>query len=337
LRQNGFDLFAAQVGKIQTLKHVFDRLRCSPHPTQLGRPDPAQTEAQKLQTGKGLPLFDQANLAEVASPDYPGERLVVCYNPLLADERARKREDLLQASEEMLERIAGEVERRRRTPLTAEKIGLKVGKILNHYKVGKHFFLTIQDGRFAWCRNEESIRAEAGLDGIYVIRTSQPTDELPAEDAVRDYKSLSHVERVFRCLKGEDLRIRPIFHRTDPRVRAHIFLCLLAYYVEWHLRQAWAPLLFADEELNQDRVKRDPVLPAEPSASARHKKSVRQTEDGLPLQSFRGLLNNLGTLIRNSCRFGEHPDTPTISVLTTPTPLQAKAMELMRVYPVRQH
>lgn len=284
-----------------------------------------------------MSLFDQANLAEVASPDYPGERLVVCYNPLLADERARKREDLLQATEKLLDRIAQAVMRQNRTPLTAEKIGLKVGKVLNRYKVGKHFLLTITEGHFEWQRDEDSIRAEAGLDGIYVIRTSQPKEELPAEDAVRDYKRLSQVERVFRCMKGEDLRIRPIFHHTDPRVRAHIFLCLLAYYVEWHLRQAWTPLLFADEELNQDRVTRDPVLPAEPSASVRRKKSVRKTEDGLPVQSFHSLLNNLGTLTRNTCRFGKHPDTPTVSVLTTPTPLQAKALDLMRVYPVRPH
>ena len=283
-----------------------------------------------------MSLFDETNLAEIASPDYPGERLVVCYNPLLADERGHKREDLLQSSEDLLERIEQEVLRRRRTPLSAEKIGLKVGKVLNRYKVGKHFARRIEEGRFEWNRNEESIREEAGLDGIYVIRTSQPKEELSPEDAVRDYKKLSQVERAFRCLKGEDLHIRPIFHRTDPRVRAHIFLCLLAYYVEWHLRRAWAPLLFADEELEGERATRDPLRPAEPSASARRKKSLRRTADGLPVHSFRSLLNDLSTLSRNTCRFGEHPDTPNLFVLTDPTPLQSKALQLLHAYPVRR-
>ena len=283
-----------------------------------------------------MSLFDETNLAEIASPDYPGERLVVCYNPLLADERGHKREDLLQSSEDLLERIEQEVLRRRRTPLSAEKIGLKVGKVLNRYKVGKHFARRIEEGRFEWNRNEESIREEAGLDGIYVIRTSQPKEELSPEDAVRDYKKLSQVERAFRCLKGEDLHIRPIFHRTDPRVRAHIFLCLLAYYVEWHLRRAWAPLLFADEELEGERATRDPLRPAEPSASARRKKSLRRTEDGLPVHSFRSLLNDLSTLSRNTCRFREHPDTPNLFLLTDPTPLQSKALQLLHAYPVRR-
>ena len=250
-----------------------------------------------------LSLFDERNLAEIASPEYPGERLVACYNPLLADERRRKREELLKATEKELERLAAEVKRRTRTPLTADQIGVKLGRVLNRYKVGKHFQTTIADGAFAWSRREEAIRREADLDGLYVIRTSEPEESLSAPDAVCSYKSLAQVERAFRCLKGVDLRVRrPIYHRTAERVRAHIFLCLLAYYVEWHMRRALQPLLFEDEQLASERRVRDAVAPTEPSAAAKKKKAARRTPDGLPVHSLRTLLEALATRCRNTCR-----------------------------------
>jgi transposase len=180
----------------------------------------------------------------MTSPDYPGERLVVCHNPLLEEERRRKRQALLEATEKSLTKIAQEVARRTKTPLTAAEIGLKVGKVLGRYKVAKHFDCRISEGSFAWSRRQDSIGQEAKLDGIYVLRTSEPVEPLSAEETVRSYKSLAEVERAFRCLKGIDLLVRPIRHRTEERVPAHIFLCLLAYYVEWHLRRAWALLLF---------------------------------------------------------------------------------------------
>ena len=207
-----------------------------------------------VQTGAlQLSLLDQKNLAEITAPDYPGERLIVCYNPLLEEERARKRRGLLEATAKSLEKIRKEVTRRKKKPLTAAEIGLKVGKVLGHYKVGKHFDCRIGEGSFAWSRCQDAIEQEAKLDGIYVLRTSEPAERFSAEDTVRSYKSLAEVERAFRCLKGVDLLVRPIRHRTEDRVPAHIFLCLLAYYVEWHLRRAWAPLLFEDEERREER------------------------------------------------------------------------------------
>ena len=194
-----------------------------------------------------LSLLDEKNLAEITSPDYPGERLLACYNPLLAEERGRKRRELLEATEKGLTKIGKEVARRKKKPLKEAEIALKVGKVLGHYKMGKHFECTISEGRFQWKRREDSIDQEATLDGIYVLRTSESKERLSPEATVRSYKSLSEVERAFRCLKGIDLRVRPIHHRTEERVPAHIFLCLLAYYVEWHLRRGWAPILFEDE------------------------------------------------------------------------------------------
>src|SRR5450756_1927779 len=195
---------------------------------------------------------------------YPGERLVACFNPLLADERRRKREGLLAATERDLATLARGAARRTRTPFDDATLGQKVGRVINHHKMAKHFTVTIGGGRLRWTRRPESIQQEARLDGFSVIRTSVPAGHLSAADAVRHYKGLARVERAFRCLKGIDLRVRPIHHRTEAHVRAHIFLCLLAYYVEWHLRQAWAPLMFADEALETDRQTRDPVAPATP-------------------------------------------------------------------------
>jgi hypothetical protein len=282
-----------------------------------------------------LSLFDEQSLAEITSPDYPGERLIVCRNPLLAEERRRKREDLLAATQKALEKIAREVARRTKTALRKEQIAVKVGKVVNRFKVAKHFRLTIDDGLFHWERCQRTIDREQALDGIYVVRTSEPSDRLSPEDAVRQYKNLAQLERAFRCLKGIDLRLRPIGHRTEDHVRAHIFLCLLAYYVQWHMRKAWAPLLFDDEELDENRNRRDPVAPARPSRSAKKKKTTRRTADGLPVHSFDTLLADLGTRCRNRCRTKTGKTTFTFDQLSEPSPLQARALELLGVCPVR--
>ena len=281
-----------------------------------------------------LSLLDQKNLAEITSPDYPGERLVVCHNPLLEEERARKRQALLEATEKSLTKIAKDVARRKKKLLQAAEIGLKVGKVLGRYKVGKHFACQIGEGSFAWSRRQDSIEQEAQLDGIYVLRTSEPVERLSAEDTVRSYKSLAEVERAFRCLKGVDLLVRPIRHRTEERVPAHIFLCLLAYYVEWHLRRAWAPLLFEDEERREERKRRDPILPAQPSASAQAKKHSHQTPDGLPVQSFATMLAELASRARVTYQIKAGDASLTCQQVPTPTPLQARAYELISAFPV---
>jgi len=282
-------------------------------------------------------LFDERNLAEIESPEFPGERLVACFNPDLAERRRRKRDELLAATERALTRIAAAVARRTRKPMTSDEIGVKVGKVVHRFKMAKHFTWTIEDGTFDWSRCEDAIRQEAALDGIYVVRTSEPAARLSPEDTVRSYKNLARVEQAFRCLKGMDLRVRPIRHRTEDHVRAHLFLCVLAYYVEWHMRQAWMPLLFQDEELDEARRRRDPVAPARPSASAQKKKRQRTTRDGLGVQSWDTLLAHLATRTRNDCRFRSPEDgklSPTMQQAAEPTPLQARAMELLEAYPV---
>jgi hypothetical protein len=274
-------------------------------------------------------LFDEQRLAEITTPAYPGERLVACFNPLLADQRRRTRDELLAATEAALTTLAATAARRTRTPFSDATLGIKVGRVIARHKMAKHLVVTIANGRLQWTRNETAIADEQQLDGIYVIRTSEPADRLAAADAVRQYKRLAQVERVFRCLKGLDVRVRPIFHRTEDHVRAHIFLCLLAYYVEWHLRRAWAPLLFEDETLPSDRQTRDPVLPAHPSAAARRKKADRQTADGLPVQSFATLLTALGTRCEVTCRLRADPTAAPIRQWSPPTPLQARAYALL--------
>jgi len=285
-----------------------------------------------------LSLLDQKKLAEITAPDYPGERLMVCHNPVLEEERKRKREALLEATEKNLEKISKEVTRRRKKSLTAAEIGLKVGKVLGRYKVGKHFACKIGAGSFAWSRRAQSIEQEEKLDGIYVLRTSEPVERLSAEDTVRSYKSLAEVERAFRCLKGIDLLVRPIRHRSEDRVPAHIFLCVLAYYVEWHLRRAWAPLLFEDEERWEERKRRDPILPAKPSDSVQRKKRSQQTVDGLPVHSFQGLLAELANRARVTYALksekSEEKTNLTFRQVTEPTPVQARAYELVRMFPV---
>jgi len=233
-----------------------------------------------------------------------------------------------------LTKIAKDVARRKKKLLTAAEIGLKVGKVLGRYKVGKHFDCRIGEGSFTWSRRQDSIDQEAKLDGIYVLRTSEPVERLTAEDTVRSYKRLAEVERAFRCLKGIDLLVRPIRHRTEERVPAHIFLCLLAYYVEWHLRRAWAPLLFEDEERREERKRRDPLLPAQPSASAKAKKYSHQTADGLPVQSFATLLADLASRARVTYQIKSGDASLTYRQVPTPTPLQARAYDLIRSFPV---
>ena len=281
-----------------------------------------------------LSLFDEQNLAEISSPEFAGERLIACHNPLLAEERTRKRAELLKATEKALERIARQVSRRTKKPLTAAEIGKKVGAVVNRFKMGKHMELTIKDGAFGYARRPQNIEREAALDGIYVIRTSEPPSRLSAADTVRSYKNLAQVERAFRCLKGIDILVRPIRHRDEQRVKAHLFLCMLAYYVEWHMRRVLAPLLFDDEQLDQDRKTRDPVAPAKPSASAKKKKALRVTTEGLPIHSFETLLAELATRCRNRCRIKSDPNSTTVSHLTQPTPLQQRAFDLLQLLPV---
>jgi transposase len=285
-----------------------------------------------------LSLLDQKNLAEITAPDYPGERLMVCHNPVLGEQRRRKRQDLLKATEKSLEKIGKEVTRRKKKRFAAAEVGVKVGKVLGRYKMGKHFECKIGEGSFTWSRRAGSIEQEEKLDGIYVLRTSEPTERLSAEETVRSYKSLAEVERAFRCLKGIDLLVRPIRHRTEDRVPAHIFLCVLAYYVEWHLRRAWAPLLFEDEERREERKRRDPILPAKPSDSAERKKRSHQTADGLLVHSFESLLRELASRARVTYALkpqkAEEKTNLTFRQVPEPTPVQARAYELVRMFPV---
>ncbi|MDQ6754126.1 MAG: IS1634 family transposase [Actinomycetota bacterium] len=269
-----------------------------------------------------MSLFDQANLAEISHPDYPGERLIACRNPALAEERARKRTELLAATETELAKIAAAVHAGR---LRKEgPIGVRVGKVVGKYKMEKHFELTIAEHRFVFIRRQESIDTEAALDGVYVIRTTVPATRMDAGQVVATYKSLANVERDFRSIKSIDLSLRPIHHFTETRVRAHVFICMLAAYLVWHLRQAWAPLTFTDEDRPEPA---DPVAPAKRSDAATAKASTQTTAEGRPALSFRSLLEHLATLTRNDIRYG--PDTPAIPTLAEPTPLQRRAFELI--------
>ena len=275
-----------------------------------------------------LGLFDERNLFEFTHPDYPGERLIACRNPELAALRAHKREDLLQSTEKNLEKVQTMVQAGRLHG--QDKIGLRIGKVINQYKVAKHYTLEIQDRSFAFQRKSESIAAEAALDGIYVIRTSVPATRLDSADCVRHYKSLAQVERAFRTLKSVDLRIRPIHHRLADRVRAHIFLCMLAYYVEWHLREAWRELLFADTD-QAAKATRDPVAPARRSASAQRKASTHMLENGTPAHSFATLMDELSTIVRNTCRMPHtDSDSQIFEVVTKPNAKQKRAIELIQ-------
>ena len=276
-----------------------------------------------------LSLFDERDLAEIQHPDFPGERLVVCRNPLLGAERARKRAELLQATETELEKIRQATLRPKRRLKGKDRIGLRTGRVLNRFKMGKHFQLEITDDRFAYRRQEGAIAAEAALDGIYVIRTSVPAQAMDADTCVASYKDLSAVERAFRSLKSVDLKIRPIHHRTADRVRSHVLVCMLAYYVEWHMRQDLKPMLFDDEDPALGELLRESVVaPAQRSPGAQRKAVTRRTEDGDPVHSFQTLLQDLGTVARNRIRFASGDET---DMLTTPTPLQEKAFRLLAV------
>lgn len=277
-----------------------------------------------------LSLFDQQDLAEIQHPAYPGERLVACRNPLLAEERKRKREELLAATEQQLEKIVTATQRKRR-PLRGKKdIGLAAGKLLGHYKVGKHFELTIEDDTFRWQRKPATIEREAALDGIYVIRTSVPASAWTSEQVVDRYKSLSAVERAFRSMKSVDLKVRPIYHHQAERVKAHVLLCMLAYYVEWHMRRALAPMLFDDEDREGAQALRSSIVaPAQRSESAHKQAASKQTADGLPAHSFRTLLADLATLTRNRVRMGEQ----SFDMLATPTAVQERAFQFLQIRP----
>ena len=268
-----------------------------------------------------LSLFDETNIGEITSEDYPGERLIVCRNPLVAAERARKRQDLLQATERGLDEILQRVARG--TLTGADQIGLAVGPALRRYKVKKHFQVQITDTTFTYQRKTEQIETEAALDGIYVLRTSVPDTELSTGEVVRSYKNLEQVERAFRTFKGPELEIRPIHHHLEDRVRAHVFLCMLAYYLTWHLRHAWAPLLFKDE---QPPIHPDPVAKATRSSAAQHKARTKRTTTGEPCHSYKSLLAELATLTRNTIRLPG--TTATFHKLSQPTTLQAQALDL---------
>jgi hypothetical protein len=275
-------------------------------------------------------LVDETRqLAEITSPLYVGERLVVCFNPALALERGRKREELLAVTQAALEKLETDVARRRKTTLSEKAIALRVGRLLERSKVAKHFECEIEAGRFSWRRNAEAITREAEMDGIYILRTSEPASVFASADVVRTYKGLAEVERAFRSLKGVELLIRPIYHWTEAHVRAHIFLCLLSYYVQWEMKRALAPLLYADEEKGKEREGRNPVAPARPSASARRKKRDHVREDGLELHSFRTLMGELATRCRTTYVVGSGEEAQTFQQVTQLTQLQAEAFRLL--------
>jgi len=271
-----------------------------------------------------LSLFDEQDLAEITSPDFPGERLIACRNPALAADRARKREDLLAATEKLLAPIAARVAAGRLSGAAA--IGVEAGKVIARYKTGKHFSLTITDTSLVIERDQARIGAEAALDGFYVLRTPVPAEELDAPGVVTAYKNLKYVERDFRSIKADDLDLRPVFHRLEERVKAHVLICMLACYLTWHLRQAWAPLTFTDE---LPPAPANPVAPARRSPAARAKASHQHDAAGRPYRSFRGLLEHLATLTRNQVRFAGAPAA--VPMLTEPTSAQREAFDLVGV------
>lgn len=277
--------------------------------------------------GLQLGLFDERNLFELTHPDYPRERLIACRNPQLAKLRAAKRQALLEATSSELAKVRAMVERK--TLSGRDRIGLRVGRVVNKYKMAKHFELDIEEHRLAFRLRKEEVKQEAALDGIYVLRTPLAAEHMDAAHIVRSYKSLAAVERAFRSLKTIDLKVRPIHHRLAERVRAHIFLCLLAYYVEWHMREAWRAMLFADED-QAAKSQRDPVAPAQRSEKAEHKAHTHTLDDGTPAHSFRTLLEELSTIVRNTCRTVKaSPQAPTFTLVTQPNPVQQRALQLL--------
>jgi hypothetical protein len=285
-----------------------------------------------LQSGAlQLSLFDQRDMASITAPDFPGERLVVCRNPDLAAERARKRADLLAATERDLARIQAAVARKRHPLRGTAQIALAVGAVIDTHKMAKHFDLTITDAAVSFARKTAAIAAEAATDGLYVVRTSLPAEALDDAATVRSYKSLARVERAFRCIKTVDLQVRPVRHWLADRVRAHVFLCMLAYYLEWHLRQRLAPMLFDDTDKQAaEALRASVVAQAQRSPAALRKQTTGLTEDELPVHSFQTLLADLATMARNTITTAITPDYP-LTVLTRPTPIQQKAFALLGV------
>jgi len=291
------------------------------------------TSIQKLAADGGLQpsLFDTTDLAEITHPAYPGERLVACFNPVLSAQRARKRDELLLATEKELEKIAAATRRTMRPLRGKHVIGLRVGRVLGRFKMGKHYQIQIDEDGFHYERKPDSIEREKKLDGIYVIRTNVKAAAMSSPDVVRSYKQLSHVERAFRSLKTVDLKVRPIHHRLEDRVRAHVFLCMLAYYVEWHMRRKLAPLLFEDHDQKAATLRRESVVkPALRSEAAERKAATKHDDDGLPVHSFRSLLSDLATLTINRIQTG-NASLPAFNKLTNPTPLQKKAFSLLGI------
>ena len=274
-----------------------------------------------------LGLFDERNLFEFTHPEFPNERLVACRNPQLAKLRAHKRRELLQATTVELQKVRAMAERK--TLSGSDRIGVRVGRVVNKYKVAKHFELEIEAHRFDFRIREDQVKSEAALDGIYILRTPLAVREMDSAQVVRSYKSLSQVERAFRSMKTVDLKVRPIHHRLADRVRAHIFLCMLAFYVEWHMREAWRELMFADED-QQAKTNRDPVAPAKRSAQALRKATTHTLPDGSPAHSFRTLLEELSTIVRNTCRVPQSAhNASNFTITTTPNPIQQRALQLL--------
>jgi Transposase DDE domain len=288
-----------------------------------------QIKALVDQSALQLSLFDTQDLVEITCPEFPGERLVCCHNPVLAEERARKRGELLSATEKELEKIAAATRREKRPLRGKDKIALRVGKVINHYKMAKHYTLEITDESFTFTRNQDNITAEAALDGIYVLRTSLPKDSLPTDDVVARYKNLADVERFFRTLNTE-LDVRPIRHRLADRVRAHMFLRMLSYYLSWHMKRALAPILFVDNDKPAAGAKRaNPVGPAQRSDEALNKAARKRTDENTPVHSFTSLLADLATICANQIQ--PNDDMPAFTMITSPTPLQRRAFELLDV------
>ncbi len=278
-----------------------------------------------------LSLFDRMDMGEIIHPDYPGERLIACMNPLLATRRAFKRESLLQATERELNKIVQATNRSNRCLKGKDKIGIRVGKVLGRFKVAKHFTTEITEDSFSYERNTTSISEESALDGIYVVRTSVPDEVLDAKGTVGAYKGLSVVERAFRSYKSVDLKVRPIYHHLEKRVRAHVFLCMLAYYVEWHMRQKLAPILFDDDDKkNGDALRESIVAPAKRSEKAKRKARTKRTEEDMPVHSFQTLLKDLATIVKDHIQ-PKLAGAEQFDKITRPTPLQQKALDLLSV------
>ncbi len=285
-------------------------------------------EVDQIQLG----LFDEQDVIEIESDDYPGERLIACRNPLIAQKNAQVREELLRSTEKELDKIEKATTREKRALKGADKIGLRVGKVLNKFKVGKLFEIEISDSHFAYRRKSEVIEREKILDGVYIIRTSVESDKMDAATTVRAYKGLSKVEQAFRCLKTIDLKVRPIYHYLDHRVKGHIFLCFLAYYVEWHMRKALAPILFEEEDIEQiSSSDREELLRYQPSLIAKQKAGNKRNQQNLPVHSFSTLLADLATIAQNKIQINLQGERVTFDKITQPTALQQSCLDLLGV------